>query len=188
MDGAARRFAMVAGEASGDLLAGLLLDGMRARWPRLASRGHRRARRWRARGFEAWWPHEKLAVQRLRRGAAPLPRDRRHPRPAQAAPARASRPTSSSASTRPTSTWTWKPALKARGIRTVHFVCPSIWAWRAGARREDPAQRRPCAVHLSLRARAAGAARHRVDLRRPSAGERDPDGAGQGRGARARWA
>ena len=27
------RFGMVAGEASGDLLAGLLLDGMRRRWP-----------------------------------------------------------------------------------------------------------------------------------------------------------
>jgi lipid-A-disaccharide synthase len=27
------RIAMVAGEASGDLLAGLLLDGLQARWP-----------------------------------------------------------------------------------------------------------------------------------------------------------
>ena len=28
--------AMVAGETSGDLLAGLLLDGLRARWPNLS--------------------------------------------------------------------------------------------------------------------------------------------------------
>ena len=33
------RFAMVAGEASGDLLAGLLLGGMRRRWPALQSFG-----------------------------------------------------------------------------------------------------------------------------------------------------
>ena len=39
MASAAPRFAMVAGEASGDLLAGLLLDGMTARWPALESFG-----------------------------------------------------------------------------------------------------------------------------------------------------
>ena len=39
MVSAAPRFAMVAGEASGDLLAGLLLDGMTARWPALESFG-----------------------------------------------------------------------------------------------------------------------------------------------------
>ena len=53
---------MVAGEASGDLLAGLLLDGMRARWPDLRAGGiggPDMARR----GFEAWWPHDKLAVR-----------------------------------------------------------------------------------------------------------------------------
>ena len=53
---------MVAGEASGDLLAGLLLEGMRARWPDLRAGGiggPDMARR----GFEPWWPHDKLAVR-----------------------------------------------------------------------------------------------------------------------------
>ena len=53
--------AMVAGEASGDVLAGLLLDGMKTKWPSLVASGiggpHMEAR-----GFSAWWPHDKLAV------------------------------------------------------------------------------------------------------------------------------
>ena len=52
---------MVAGEASGDLLAGLLLGGMRARWPALQAFGIG-GPKMAALGFEAWWPHEKLAV------------------------------------------------------------------------------------------------------------------------------
>ena len=52
---------MVAGETSGDLLAGLLLGGMRARWPALSSSGIG-GPRMAAHGFEALWPYEKLAV------------------------------------------------------------------------------------------------------------------------------
>ena len=55
------RIAMVAGETSGDLLAGLLLDGLRGLWPGLQAcgiGGPQMARR----GFEAWWPSERLAV------------------------------------------------------------------------------------------------------------------------------
>ena len=58
----ARRAAVVAGEASGDLLAGLLLQGMRRRWPELQSAGiggPEMARH----GFLPWWPYEKLAVR-----------------------------------------------------------------------------------------------------------------------------
>ena len=57
----APKIALVAGEASGDLLAGLLLGGMQARWPALQSHGiggPQMARH----GFAAWWPHHKLSV------------------------------------------------------------------------------------------------------------------------------
>ena len=53
---------MVAGEASGDLLAGLLLGGLRARWPALQAQGIG-GPKMAAQGFDAWWPHEELAVR-----------------------------------------------------------------------------------------------------------------------------
>ena len=52
---------MVAGEASGDLLASLVLAGVKRRWPQaqcMGIGGPRMAEQ----GFEAWWPHHKLAV------------------------------------------------------------------------------------------------------------------------------
>ncbi|MDP4732881.1 MAG: lipid-A-disaccharide synthase, partial [Limnohabitans sp.] len=51
---------MVAGEASGDLLAGLLIQGMHLRWPQAQGVGIG-GPRMQAQGFDAWWPHEKLA-------------------------------------------------------------------------------------------------------------------------------
>ena len=39
----APRVAMVAGEASGDLLASLLLQGLSPKWPALSAARHRRA-------------------------------------------------------------------------------------------------------------------------------------------------
>ena len=53
---------MVAGEASGDLLAGLLMEGLRVRWPAFTAQGIGGARM-REQGFDAWWPSEKLAVR-----------------------------------------------------------------------------------------------------------------------------
>ncbi|MBN8558080.1 MAG: molecular chaperone TorD family protein [Burkholderiales bacterium] len=58
----APHLALVAGEASGDLLAGHLLDALRARWPGLQAAGIGGAEM-AARGFEAWWPVEKLSVR-----------------------------------------------------------------------------------------------------------------------------
>ncbi|MEO7940737.1 MAG: lipid-A-disaccharide synthase, partial [Burkholderiaceae bacterium] len=54
--------AMVAGEASGDLLASLLLTGMQARWPDIAAMGIGGAKM-SAGGFDAWWPSDSLAVR-----------------------------------------------------------------------------------------------------------------------------
>ena len=58
---ASPRIAMVAGETSGDLLAGLLLDGMQAHWPTLTASGIGGPQMTR-RGFVARWPSDKLAV------------------------------------------------------------------------------------------------------------------------------
>jgi len=56
------RLAMVAGEASGDLLAGLLLRGLKARWPDLNAAGIGGAQMV-GQGFESWWSSDKLAVR-----------------------------------------------------------------------------------------------------------------------------
>ena len=53
---------MVAGEASGDVLAGSLLASLRARWPQLSARGIGGPRMV-EQGFDAWWPNDKLAVR-----------------------------------------------------------------------------------------------------------------------------
>ena len=123
---------LVAGETSGDLLAGLLIDGFKARWPGLRSAGIG-GPNMAQRGFEAWWPSDKLAVRgyvevlrhyreivgireqlkkRLLSGAGP-------------------RPDLFIGVDAPDFNLDLEAALKAEGIKTVHFVCPSIWAWRA---------------------------------------------------------
>lgn len=121
--------AMVAGETSGDLLAGLLLDGFKARWPSLTSvgiGGSQMARR----GFQAWWPSEKLAVRgyvevlRHYREIVGIREQLKHRLLAQ-------RPDIFVGVDAPDFNLDLEAALKAQGIKTVHFVSPAIWAWRA---------------------------------------------------------
>ncbi len=121
---------MVAGETSGDLLAGLLLDGMQAKWPGLASRGiggPQMARR----GFEAWWPSDKLAVHgysmEVLRRLRELLRIRKNLRNRLLT----ERPDVFIGVDAPDFNLGLEADLRAAGIKTVHFVCPSIWAWRA---------------------------------------------------------
>jgi lipid-A-disaccharide synthase len=82
-----------------------------------------------AHGFEAWWPYERLAVRgyievlRHYRGIVKI-RDELRER-LLAAP-----PDAFIGVDAPDFNLGLEEALRARGIRTVHFVCPSIWAWR----------------------------------------------------------
>lgn len=128
MDAAAPRFAMVAGEASGDLLAGLLLGGLRARWPALTAQGIG-GPKMAEHGFEAWWPHDKLAV----RGYVEVLSHYRELvgiRNQLADRVLAARPDLFIGVDAPDFNLDLEARLKASGIRTVHFVSPSIWAWR----------------------------------------------------------
>lgn len=124
-----RRFALVAGETSGDLLAGLLLKGARQRWPDLQAAGIGGPRMI-EQGFDAWWPSEKLAV----RGYVEVLRHYREivgiREQAKQRLLCADRPDVFIGVDAPDFNLDLEAALKASGIRTVHFVCPSIWAWR----------------------------------------------------------
>ncbi|MDP2022609.1 MAG: lipid-A-disaccharide synthase [Hydrogenophaga sp.] len=124
------RLAMVAGEASGDLLAGLLLGGLKARWPALQAQGIG-GPRMAEHGFEAWWPHDKLAV----RGYVEVLRHYREIagiRNALATRLLQDPPSAFIGVDAPDFNLGLEARLKAAGIKTVHFVCPSIWAWRGG--------------------------------------------------------
>ena len=127
---AAPRVAMVAGEASGDLLAGLVLDGLRARWPDLQATGIGGPQMVQ-RGFQANWPSDKLAVHgysiEVFRRLGELLRIRKQLRERLLR----ERPDVFVGVDAPDFNLGLEAALKAQGIPTVHFVCPSIWAWRA---------------------------------------------------------
>jgi len=124
------RIALVAGETSGDLLAGLLLDGLRAQWPQVASMGIGGARM-QERGFDAWWPSERLAVHgyslELVQKLLGILRIRKALR---ARLLGADRPDVFIGVDAPDFNLGLETDLRAAGIKTVHFVCPSIWAWR----------------------------------------------------------
>ena len=121
--------ALVAGETSGDLLAGLLLDGLRARWPDLRAGGiggPQMARR----GFEAWWPSEKLAVRgyvEVFRHYPEIVGIRRQLKDRLLL----QRPDVFIGVDAPDFNLDLEADLKAAGIPTVHFISPAIWAWRA---------------------------------------------------------
>ncbi len=123
------RLSMVAGETSGDLLAGLLLDGLQKRWPSLHASGIGGTQMTR-RGFDAWWPSDKLAV----RGYVEVLRHYREIvgiRNQLKTRLLQNHPDVFVGVDAPDFNLDLEAALKRDGIKTVHFICPSIWAWRA---------------------------------------------------------
>ncbi len=122
--------AMVAGETSGDLLAALLIGGLRQRWPDLSLAGIGGPQMARA-GFDIWWPSDRLAV----RGYVEVLRHYRAISAIREQLARrliAAPPDVFIGVDAPDFNLGLEQRLKSAGVPTVHFVCPSIWAWRGG--------------------------------------------------------
>ena len=124
------RIALVAGETSGDLLAGLLLDGLREKWPDVKSFGIGGPQMVQ-RGFDAWWQSERLAVHgyslELVQKLLGILKIRSQLRERLLE----TRPDVFIGVDAPDFNLGLEGKLRAGGIKTVHFVCPSIWAWRA---------------------------------------------------------
>jgi lipid-A-disaccharide synthase len=128
MTKAALRVAMVAGEASGDLLGSLLLQGLQQQWPQVQAFGIGGPQLARI-GFTAWWPSDKLAV----RGYVEVLRHYREIvgiRKQLLQRLLEDPPDVFIGIDAPDFNLELETQLKARGVKTVHFVSPSIWAWR----------------------------------------------------------
>ncbi len=122
------RIAMVAGEASGDLLASHLIQALKTRLPGAlfyGIGGPKMARQ----GFVAWHPLEALAVRgyvevlKHYREISGIRRDLK--RRLLSDP-----PDAFIGVDAPDFNLDLERALKQRGIPCIHYVSPSIWAWR----------------------------------------------------------
>ncbi|MFC4622643.1 lipid-A-disaccharide synthase [Comamonas nitrativorans] len=123
------RIAMVAGETSGDLLSGLLLDGLLRRWPDLYSYGIG-GPMMQQRGFQALYSSERLAVHGYSLEVLLRLHDILQIRKTLRQRLQTERPAVFVGVDAPDFNLGLERDLRASGIKTVHFVCPSIWAWR----------------------------------------------------------
>lgn len=125
-----RRVAIVAGEASGDLLGAALVRAVRARFPGTEFYGIAGPKMVAA-GATTLVPMEKLAVRGYVEALRSLPELLRI-RANLAARLAADRPDLFIGVDAPDFNLGLEARLKRAGIPTVHYVSPSIWAWRAG--------------------------------------------------------
>ena len=119
---------IVAGEASGDALAATLIRAVRARDPRVRFAGIA-GPKMQAAGCEAWYSMERLAVRGFAEVVAHLPELFRI-RGALRARLVAERAAVFVGVDAPDFNLGLEAKLKRTGMRTVHFVSPSVWAWR----------------------------------------------------------
>ena len=119
---------IVAGEASGDFLGAQLMQSLSSRLPGIRFVGIGGPRMQSA-GLECWYPMERLAV----RGYVEVLRH--YPglvamRSQLKGRLLASRPNLFIGVDAPDFNLDLEASLKRRGVPTVHYVSPSVWAWR----------------------------------------------------------
>lgn len=122
------RIAMVAGEASGDLLASHLIKALKARIPNACFYGIG-GPKMQGQGFDAWYPLEKLAV----RGYVEVLKHYHEISGIRSDLKKrllADPPDVFIGVDAPDFNLAVEKALKQRGIPSIHYVSPSIWAWR----------------------------------------------------------
>lgn len=124
------RIAMVAGEASGDLLASHLIRAIRAHLPDAQFFGIG-GPKMQAEGFELLWPCELLAVHGYV-DALKRYRELSGLRKSLLARIRRERPDAFIGVDAPDFNLWLEGKVKAAGMPAIHFVSPSIWAWRGG--------------------------------------------------------
>jgi lipid-A-disaccharide synthase len=122
--------AIVAGETSGDNLGAALITALRARLPEARIIGVA-GPRMRAAGCEALADAEELAVMGLTEVLRHLPRLLRLRRRL-VSQFMAARPAVFVGIDAPEFNLGLAMRLKARGVRTVQYVSPQVWAWRQG--------------------------------------------------------
>jgi lipid-A-disaccharide synthase len=124
------RIAMVAGETSGDLLASHLIRAIRQQVPDAEFFGIG-GPKMQAEGFDARWPCELLAVHGYV-DALKRYRELSGIRRALLGQIRKERPAAFIGVDAPDFNLWLEGKVKDDGIPSIHFVSPSIWAWRGG--------------------------------------------------------
>ncbi|MDQ3494960.1 MAG: lipid-A-disaccharide synthase, partial [Pseudomonadota bacterium] len=155
------RIALVAGEASGDQLGAGLIEQLRLRFPDACFAGIG-GDAIRASGMDTWHDASELSVMGLSEVLTDLPRLLRLRRGLRER-LLAWHPDVFIGIDAPDFNLGLERQLKQRGLRTVHYVSPSVWAWREGraARIGRSADRVLCLFPME----PAIYARHGVDAR-----------------------
>lgn len=128
MTESAPTFALVAGEASGDQLGAALVARLRERCPGARFVGVA-GERMQAAGVEAWWDSSELAVMGLVEVLSHFPRLLRLRRALQRRLLE-QRPDVFIGIDAPDFNLGLEILLRRNGLRTVHYVSPTVWAWR----------------------------------------------------------
>ena len=123
-------FALVAGETSGDQLGAALIKELRQRFPTATFVGVG-GEQMRGAGMETWWDSEELAVFGMFEVIRHLPRLWRIRRQLFTRLRRAA-PAVFIGIDAPDFNLGLEIRLHSAGIRTVHYVSPTVWAWRPG--------------------------------------------------------